>query len=143
MGFVDGQQGDLHAGKQREQAWGQEGFRGHVEQTTLASPHTRHILLVRLRRERAVQEQGRDAGSAQLLDLVFHQGDERRDDHREPVEQQGRDLVTERLAAAGGHDRQRVAPGQNILDHFALQRAEGSFVQTDEVQCQGETPQAK
>ena len=61
----------------------------------------------------------------QLLHLVLHQRDQRRDDHRQPVEQQRRDLVAQRLAAAGGHDRQRIAPGQHVLDHLALERAEG------------------
>ena len=125
MGLVDGQQVNFHAGKQVEQARGQERLGGHVEQAHRAIPHPGHVLLVFVRLERAVQEQGRDAGGAQLLDLVLHQRDERRDNHGQTVEQQRRDLVAQRFAAAGGHDRQRVAAGQDVLDHFALQRAEG------------------
>ena len=38
--------------------------------------------------------------------------------------QQGRQLVAERLAAAGGHQHQRVAAGHDLLDDLRLLAAE-------------------
>jgi len=37
---------------------------------------------------------------------------------------QRRQLVAERLAGAGGHDRKRVASGKHALDHFPLSGAQ-------------------
>ena len=54
--------------------------------------------------------------ASQLLHLVLHQGDQRRDHHRQPLEDQRRDLVAQRFAAAGGHDRQRVALVQHVFE---------------------------
>ena len=42
------------------------------------------------------------------LDLVLHQGHERRDDHRQVVSHQRRQLVAQRLPRAGGHDHEHV-----------------------------------
>ena len=63
---------------------------------------------------------------AQEVDLVLHQRDQRRDDQRHAVEQQRRQLVAERLAAAGREHRQRAAPGQQRLDHLGLAGPEAS-----------------
>ena len=46
----------------------------------------------------------------QRLDLVLHQRDERRDDDRQVVADQRGQLVAERLARAGRHHDERVAP---------------------------------
>ena len=63
--------------------------------------------------------------ACKLIDLVLHQGDQRRDDQRQPVQRHGRQLVAEALAAAGRHDAQAVPPGQHGRDHFPLAVAEG------------------
>ena len=52
---------------------------------------------------------GRDP--LQRLHLVLHQRDQRRDDQRQVRPHQRRQLVTERLARAGGHHHQHVAAG--------------------------------
>ena len=56
--------------------------------------------------------------------LVLHQGDERRDDERGALAQQRRQLVAERLAAAGGHQHQRVAAAGDVGDDRFLGAAE-------------------
>ena len=66
-----------------------------------------------------------DARCVQPLDLVLHQRDQRRDDERQPRQQQGRDLIAERLARAGWHDGQRVPSGQKGADDLLLPGAEG------------------
>ena len=59
----------------------------------------------------------------QRLDLVLHQRDQRRDHQRQVRPHQRRQLVTERLARAGGHHHQDVATGAGRLDRLALPAA--------------------
>ena len=58
------------------------------------------------------------------VDLVLHQRDQRRDDHRHAVQQQRRQLVAEALARAGGEHGERAAAREQRLDHLGLARAE-------------------
>jgi hypothetical protein len=64
------------------------------------------------------------ASTPAARDLVFHERDERRDDDRQPVEHQGRDLVTERFAAAGRHQHEAVFFPQDGLDRRLLVQPE-------------------
>ena len=66
----------------------------------------------------------------QLIDLVLHQGDQRRDDQRQPVQHQGRQLVAEAFAAAGGHDAQAIASCQHGRNDLLLAVAEGRRART-------------
>jgi len=88
---------------------------------------------VELRKRRAQPELG------QGRDLILHQRNQRRDDHADAVAQQRRNLERERLAAAGGHQYQRIAAGHNVLDRFALQVAE-LVVAEDVLQYGGRVP---
>ena len=67
---------------------------------------------------------GRDAPRPEAVDLIFHQGDERCDDDAQPLAGEGRNLIGERLAAARGHQRQRVAPLHRRADDFLLHGTE-------------------
>jgi hypothetical protein len=58
-------------------------------------------------------------------DLVALQGDQRRDDHREPAEDQPGDLIDGGLAAAGRQHGQRVAPGDDRLGGVQLRGTQG------------------
>jgi len=51
----------------------------------------------------------RDAAGVERLDLVLHERDQRRDDQRGAVEERGRKLVDEALAAAGRRDEEQAA----------------------------------
>ena len=59
-----------------------------------------------------------------LVDLVLHQRDERREDERRRGSQHRRELVRERLARAGGHQRERVAAGERGAHDLLLPGAE-------------------
>ena len=74
--------------------------------------------------ERAVHLRGVDSRLRQLVGLILHQRDERRDDERRSFQVQSRQLVTERLAAACRHDGKRVAPTEYGPDDILLSRAE-------------------
>ena len=66
----------------------------------------------------------RNARSVQCLDLIPHQGDQRRDHHCQPRQQQSRDLIAHAFTAAGGHDAQHIPAGQYPIDQFFLPRSE-------------------
>ena len=65
------------------------------------------------------------AAADQEIDLVLHQRDQRRDDQRQAVQQQGRQLVAEALAGPGREDRQHRPPGQQCRHDPLLPFAEG------------------
>ena len=96
-------------GRDVEQA--QLAGRGAVERRrvgarVLLRVDERHALAETARRER--------------LDLILHERDERRDDDREVVAQERRQLVAERLAGAGRHNDEHVAACQRRLAGLAL-----------------------
>jgi hypothetical protein len=69
---------------------------------------------------RGIEEGGAHAGLQQRVDLVLHQRDQRRDHDADARPQQRRDLVAQRLAAAGRHQHQRVAAADHVLDDLGL-----------------------
>ena len=67
---------------------------------------------------RAVDERDRQPERLELIDLVLHQGDQRRDDQRQAVEDHGRQLVAEAFSAAGGHDAEAIPPRKHRRNHL-------------------------
>ena len=65
-----------------------------------------------------------DAGRLQLHELILDERQQRRDHQRGPLEHQRGKLVGQRLAAAGRHDRQRVASRQHRFDDLGLPGAQ-------------------
>ena len=72
-----------------------------------------------------LRKPARTPSAAQRVDLVLHQRDQRRDHHADAGPDQRRDLVAQRLAAAGRHQHQRVAAADDVLDDLGLLAAEG------------------
>ena len=107
-----------------EEALGHEPFGRHVEQVELAGVQERQHPARLGRLERRVVERGPHAAGAQGVDLVLHQRDERRDHDADAGSQQRRDLVAERLAAAGRHEDEAASPGGDVLDDLLLLRPE-------------------
>jgi len=62
----------------------------------------------------------RAAVAADQVDLIFHQRDQRRYDDGHPFADQGRQLVAEAFAPAGGHDHKGVVSGQERFNGFFL-----------------------
>jgi hypothetical protein len=75
----------------------------------------------------AVQARSRDALRNQAVDLILHQGNQRRNDKGYRCAgcdiDKRRQLEAQRLAAARREDDERVALRQHRVDRFALQRA--------------------
>ena len=68
---------------------------------------------------------GPHPGLAQGRHLVVHQGDQGRDHHAGAGAAEGRDLITEGFAAAGGHQHQGRATAHHMADDLGLGSAKG------------------
>ena len=75
--------------------------------------------------EGTVDTGGADAVFLQGQHLILHQGDQRRNDQREPRQHQRGDLVAQRFAAAGGHHGQGVPTAEHGVDDRLLPGTEG------------------
>lgn len=131
--LVDGEDGDLAAREEVQAAVQAQPLRGQVEQVELAGEELRLDRPPLVEVLRGVHEPGPHAERPQRVDLVLHQRDQRGDDHTRTGPDQGRDLVAQRLAAAGRHEHDRVAAGDHMVDDRLLLAAEG-LVAEDPVQ---------
>ena len=93
----------------------------------IAEPHpVERVVALRQRQKTVDRDAGGDALPAQALDLIGHQGDERRDDHGqradlvEPGER--RQLVADRLAGPGRQNAEHVIAAHRRFDDLPLQR---------------------
>ena len=118
--LVDREERDRERADELERAVEHEALRRHVEQVEPPAAQVAQHLGRLLGRERGVQHRRRNAVRAQRVDLVFHERDERRDHDGRAVTMQRRHLIAERLAATGGHQYERAAPVDDVLDDLAL-----------------------
>ena len=107
------------------EAVGQQPLRRDVEDLVSAEARVAVGLAQLLDGHGAVDAAGRDAGVLQGHDLILHERDERRDDERQPRQQQGGQLIAKALAAARRHDAEHIAPGQDRIDKRLLPLPEG------------------
>ena len=121
--LVDGVERNPYLAQERHVVLLGERFGSEVEQLGLARQHVRAYL----RDSRLVERRIEEMGDARLgregahgIHLVLHQGDQRRDDDGHPVHEQRRELVTQRLAPARGHEHERILPLQYIADDRLL-----------------------
>ena len=124
VGLVDRDQRELGAVEQREEARREQPLGRHVEQVEAAVRHVALDLVGLGRVERAVQVRRAHPQLPQGVHLVLHQGDQRADDQADAGAHQRGHLVAQRLAAAGGHEHERVAAGEDRLDDGFLVAAE-------------------
>ena len=118
--LVDGEQRQRALLEQRQATLGKQPLGGHVHQVQLATPH-RSLDVGGLRRaQRGVEVCRAHAEFGERRHLIVHEGDERRHHHAHTVAQQRRNLVAQRLAAAGGHQHQRVAAIGDVRYHVGL-----------------------
>ena len=122
--LVDGEQRDLAAVQQPHRRLGPQPLRRQVEQVELAGQERRLDPPPLVRVLGRVEEPGPHPQRGQRVDLVLHQRDQRRDDHAGAVPHQRGDLVAQRLAAAGRHQHERVAAGDDVVDDLLLLAAE-------------------
>ncbi len=120
MRLVDRQQAHIGALELCEGAGLREALGRDVEQPQGSAGQPRGRLPVLSLVVGRVEARGRDPAASELRHLVAHQRDQRRDHDRQAVAQQRRQLIAQRLAAAGGHHREHVAAGQDGIDDLTL-----------------------
>jgi hypothetical protein len=76
-----------------------------------------------------VQSGRPDAAPVQLVNLILHQRDERRDDQRRAGQEKCRQLKAERLSGTRRHDGQQVVTLDDRLDELSLSVAEGAVTE--------------
>ena len=123
VGLVDGIERDLDLAQEGHVVLLGERLGRKIEQLGLAL----HDIRAHLRHGRLVERRIEEVGDARLgregthgIDLILHQGDQRRDDDRDPVHEQRRQLVAQRLAAARRHQHERILTLQYVADHRLL-----------------------
>ena len=123
---------DADVGEELDEARLPQALGRGVDEAGLARGHTREPRRRLLRRERRVDEgRGRGDLRRQLVHLVLHQRDERREHERRLGTEHRGELVRERLPGAGRHQRERVAPGDRGAHDVLLPGPEG--VEAEEV----------
>ncbi len=138
MRLVDREQGETRAVEELEEAGRHQPLRRDVEQIELAGPEgTLDARRFAPGGRFECSAAARDAELGERRHLVVHQRDERRDDDAGPLAQQRRELVADRLAAAGRHQHQGVLAALERRDDLALPAAEGSVAEDTQQQLLG------
>ncbi len=119
--LVDHDETDVDLRDRVEEAPGAEPLGGDVEHPVTAFGHSAQPRRRLVGVERGVDQRrlGRDLGR-QLVDLVLHQRDQRAQHERRSRPQHRGELVGERLARAGRHQRERVASLDGSADDGLL-----------------------
>ena len=113
VGFIDGIERNLERLEKLQVLGLVERLGSHIEQLGLAVAHVIHHLCGLRLGERRVEVMGQSVVLADAIDgvyLVFHQGDEWRHDDGSALHEERRQLVTQALASAGGHEHKDVVP---------------------------------
>ena len=118
--LVDGEERDARLVEELEAACGHEALGRDVQQVEFARQQRLLNCSRGARRKRGVEEGRAHAELRERRHLVLHQRDQRRHDDARARAHQRRDLVTERLACAGGHQHQRVASVDDVADDGLL-----------------------
>ncbi len=97
-----------------------ERFRGEEHQLVLPGTEGIHARTAFVELQCGVDRGHGESQPRDGIHLVLHQRDERRDHEHGSVEQSRRQLVRERLARSGWHQRDTVLAGQHRVDDFTL-----------------------
>ena len=120
VGLVDGEQRDVQLAQEIEHARLHQALGRQVQHLQLTAAHAPGQLTLLLGVQGGVQRGRSHPKLIERGDLVVHQRDQRRNHHREAGAQQPRHLKTQRLAAAGGHQYQRIAAVGHAFDDCCL-----------------------
>jgi len=102
---------------------GKQSLGGDIKQALKPIVEFGHHLSLHSGGKRTVEERGGNVLIAELLDLILHKRDERRDDHGQTAAHDSRKLKTEAFPRAGRHDAQDIAAGEDVFDDLALCRS--------------------
>ncbi len=122
--LVHGHERDGGLACELEEARVGQALRRHVHDLVGARQRAAQHGGLLARRERGVEVGAAHARVEERAHLVAHERHERAHHEREPLHHDAGHLVAHRLARARGHDRQRVAAGEDRLHHALLPRTE-------------------
>ena len=125
MGFVHRQQPHSDATHRLDKTGAAKPLGHDVNQPVIARRHLFEPLGLLVGRKRAVDERRWQAERRELIDLIFHQRNQRGNDQSDPRLDDGRQLVAKAFASAGRHDAKTVVAGQDRFNHLALSRPKG------------------
>ena len=100
MGLINRKQRDLLSADRLQEPFVVESFGGYVEKFQRPGVEFSACLFRLVLCERGIHPRGGYPAASQVIDLVFHKSDERRDHQRDAIPHERRQLVTKRLAAA-------------------------------------------
>lgn len=121
--FVDDEEGD-GASLYEIAEVAVERFGGEVDQLVVPAAEAVEACPSLVRVERGVNGGDAIAQFGDGVDLVLHEGDERRNDQDGAAEQTRGELVGERFSGAGWHERDTIAAREDGIDDLALSGAE-------------------
>jgi hypothetical protein len=130
--LVDGHERTVDLAHERAEAREGEALRGDIGDLELAAGQRRHAPADLLAVQRGRQEGGVDAARGECGDLIVHERDQRRHDEGGPLEHGRRELVDQRLPAAGGGDQEEAPLIDDGLDGLALAGAKGVVAEAAE-----------
>ena len=122
--LVHGDQRNFHLREAHPKQFAVDPFGGDIEKLHVAVNAVVEDAVDLLPPASSMDRLGQDPAAAQPVDLVFHQRNERRDNDAYSFGRKRRYLVDDRLAAAGGHQHERVTPRGDRFDCLELQRSE-------------------
>ena len=120
MRLVDREQRQRHFVEHVEEILIEHSLRCNVKQLQLTRPQVPFYLTLGVLVETGVEERGTHAKLMQCLDLVLHQGNQRRYDNGSTGADQCGNLVAQRLAAAGRHQHQCITTRDDLVDDRLL-----------------------
>ena len=123
MGLVYRDKTHLHVGQLEAKELRVDAFGRKIEEFVLTEDDVVELTVDFFAGESRVDGRGLDVSAPQVLDLVFHQGDERRDDQTSALHHEGRHLEGDAFSSAGGHQPECVVAGEQTVYDFALNAA--------------------
>jgi len=120
--FVDREPLHAHAGERVEQARIHKPLGGGEQQPQFSRHEPVADRPPLLLREAGMERRRRVADRLEGIDLILHQGHQRRDHDVGGVAHEGWQLVAEALAASGRHYHERIPPGERRVDRLGLER---------------------
>ena len=123
MRLVHRDETHFHISEFEAEELGVDAFGRKVEELVLAEDDVVEFSVDLLSRKSRVNGRGADVSAAEVLHLVFHERNERRDDQARALHHECRHLEGDALAAAGGHEAEGVVAGEEAVDDLALDAA--------------------
>jgi hypothetical protein len=120
MRFIDGEQTNPNLSDRIHEGHASEPLGSDVNQLVDSAPDLTQPFVCFGVAQGAIDERSWNSARRKLIDLIFHKRDKRRNYNRNALDHQSRQLIAERLAAAGRHDDDGVATRQNGIYDFGL-----------------------